>query len=49
VALKHDLRVRRSFGPWHPARLIVAGFVLAVLVGAVMLTLPVASATGGDH
>jgi trk system potassium uptake protein TrkH len=38
--------VRRSFGPRHPARLIVAGFVLAVVVGAVVLTLPVASATG---
>ena len=37
---------RRSFRPRHPARLIVAGFVLAVLVGAVLLTLPAATETG---
>ena len=37
---------RRLFGSRQPARLIVAGFGVAVVVGAVLLMLPVASQAG---
>ncbi|WP_024803024.1 TrkH family potassium uptake protein [Nocardia sp. BMG51109] len=41
------LPVMRRLGPMgHPARLTVAGFAAITLVGAVLLTLPIASETG---
>ncbi len=34
---------------WHPTQVVVAGFAVVILAGAVLLTLPVAEARDADH